>query len=121
MAITHALDRSLRSHDVKTATASDCDFADMNTFFFAVRHNSFDEITGAKPFDRSSCFGRGARKAILVHPAHLPGIMSDSLHPQRLDLRRLELLRRAVTDARRIDPMRFRQASLRAIEFRQTA
>src|SRR5262245_19090046 len=121
MTVTDALNRSLRGHDVKATTTSDRDFADVNTLFLALRHNSLDKITSAKTFDRSRRFGRCARESILVHPAHPPRIMTDSLNAQGLDLRHIELLRRAVTNTRRIDPMRFRQASSCAIEFRQSA
>src|SRR6266508_4308904 len=121
MTVTDALNRSLRGHDVKTAAASDSDFADMNPSFFALRHNSPDEIASPKTFDRSRRFGRSASETILVHPAHLPRIMTDSPNARRLDFCRIELLRRVVTDTRRINPMRFRQASLHAIEFRQSA
>src|SRR6266508_929197 len=108
MTVTDALNLFLSGHDVKSAAASDCDSTYMYPLFLPLRHNSLDEITGAKSLDRPRCFGRCARKSILVHPAHLPRIMTDSLDAQQLDLRRIELLRRAVTNTRRIDPMRFR-------------
>ena len=71
MTVTDSLYRSLRGHDVETATTPDRDFADMNALFLALRHNSFDEIAGPETLDRSSRLGRRARKAVLVHPAHL--------------------------------------------------
>ena len=121
MTVTNALNRSLRSHDIETAATSDRDFADMNALFLSLRHNSFDEIASSETFDRSGRFRRCARKAELVHPAHLPRIMTHSLDAQRLDLRCLDLYGSAFPDACRIDPMLFGQSPLRAIEFRQSA
>ena len=45
--------------------------------------------------------------------------MAGGLDAQRLDLRRIELLRGVVTDAGRVNPVLFGQSPLRAVEFRQ--
>jgi len=121
MTVTDSLNRSSRGHDVETPTASDRDPADILASFLAMRNDGLDEIAGAKTFDGPRRFGRCARKAVPVPPAHLPRIVTDGLDAQRLDSCRIDLLRGVVTDACRIDPMLFGQAPLRAVEFRQPA
>ena len=79
MTVTDSLYRSLRGHNIETATTPDRDFADMNALFLALRDNSFDEIARAKAFDGPRRFGRCARKAVLVHPAHTPRIVSHGV------------------------------------------
>ena len=121
MTITDALDRSLRGHDVETAATSDRDLPDIDALFLSIQDNSPHEIAGAKTFDRPRCFGGRPWEAVLVHPAHLPRVVTDCLDAQRSDICRIEFPGCAETDTSRVYPMGFRQASAGSVELRQSA
>src|SRR6266511_4433130 len=121
MTVTDALDRSLPGHNVETAATSARDLPDVDALFLSTQDNSPDEITGAKAFDRPRCFGRRAWEAVLVHPAHLPRIVTYCLDAQRSDICRIELLRCAPAHTGRVNPMFFWQASAGSVELRQSA
>ncbi len=121
MTVTDSLDRPLPGHNVETAAASDRHLPDINALFLSIQDNSPDEIAGTKAFDCSRGFGRRAWEAILVHPAHLPRIVTDCLDAQRSDICRIELLRCAPAHTGRVNPMFFWQASAGSVELRQSA
>ena len=58
---------------------------------------------------------------MLIDAAHLPVAMTGGFDQQRGDLARFQMLRRALADTRRIEPMRFRQGALHPVVFGQTA
>ena len=81
--------------------------------------NCPNHISCLEALDRFTSFGFGARKAYLVDIAFLPAAMPARRNQQRHNASDLERVRRALPDTGRVNPVRFRKLSLRAIELGQ--
>ena len=95
--------------------------ADMTARKLSLRNLGFHDVASLKSHEHRLACSMRPRKAVLIGSAHPARAM-----PRRFDLKRLnildfQLLRRALSDAGGVYPMRFRQLPLCSIEFGQTA
>jgi hypothetical protein len=93
----------------------------ISTGILASRNLGLHDVAGLKSHESFALCSMTDRKAIFVRRTLLSCSSPGGFDPKRLHIRDLDFLRRAPAHARSIDPMRFRQASLRTIEFRQSA
>src|SRR5215467_9541279 len=94
--------------------------ADMTARKLSIRNVGFHNVTGLKSHEHyltcPMCFG----KAVLIGSTHLTRTMTYCFDLYRLNILDFQVLRRALSNACGVNPMRFRQLSPCPIEFGQT-
>src|SRR5262249_18299679 len=93
--------------------------ADMAARKLPLRNVSLHDVPGLKSQEHCLACAMCFWKAVLVGSAHLTRTMPHGSDLKRLNLRDLQVLRRAATNACGVDPMRLRRLQLCSIEFGQ--
>ncbi len=114
-----ALHPALFCADVKGATGPHQHPSHIDALLAPCRDGCPDQIPGLKALDLLCPFGLGAGKAKLVDVAFLPAPMPGCCNQERNDASDLEAGRCARAHTTRVNPMRFREGSLCAVELCQ--
>src|SRR5262245_1721868 len=85
----------------------------------SLRNVGFHDVPGLKPHEHCLACAMCFWKAVLIGSAHLTRTMPHGSDLKRLNVRELQVLRRALSDACGVDPMRLRRLQLCSIEFGQ--
>ena len=117
-AVVNILDLPLNGEG---ATRSDGHPPQVGALLRSAGDNGAHDIACLKPIRQAVRFGSRAREAVLIHPAHLARLSAGRGNEKRNDAFNVKRLRRACSDTRGIQPVRFRQSPARAVPLRAPA